>query len=123
MRNPFRYYKTLAEVILVAVMMTIRFPLSLRQVEDLLHECGIDISYETVRAWWNRFEPLFAGEIRKKRPASMRLSPHWRWHLGEVFVRINGVTQLPSGAQWTTKEKSLNHLSRRNAIERQPSSF
>lgn len=123
MRNPFRYYKTLAEVILVAVMMTIRFPLSLRQVEDLLHERVIDISYETVCAWWNHFGPMFAAEIRKKRSASMRLSPHWRWHLDEVFVRINGVTQLPSGAQWTTKEKSLNHLSRRNAIERQPSSF
>lgn len=73
-------------------MMTIRFPLSLRLVEDLLHERGINISYETVRAWWNRFGPLFAAEIRKKRSASMRVSPRWRWHLDKVFVRFNGET-------------------------------
>ena len=90
MRNPFRYYKTSPEVIRLAVMMYIRFPLSLRQFEDLLHERGIDISYETVRTWWNRFGPMFAADIRKKRAASMRGSPQWRWHLDEVFVRING---------------------------------
>ncbi len=90
MRNPFRYFKTSPEVIRLAVMMYIRFPLSLRQVEDLLHERGIDICYETVRAWWNRFGPMFAAEIRKKRSASMRPHIQWRWHLDEVFVRING---------------------------------
>ena len=72
--------------------MYIRFPLSLRQVEDLLHERGIDISYETVRFWWNRFGLMFAAEIRKNRSASLRISPQWRWHLDEVFVRINGET-------------------------------
>ena len=90
MRNPFRYYKTSPDVIRLAVMMYIRFPLSLRQVEDLLHERGIEISYETVRVWWNRFGPMFAAEIRKKRSASMRSLPQWRWDLDEVFVRING---------------------------------
>ena len=54
MRNPFRYFKTSPDIIRLTVMMYVRFPLSLRQVEDLLHERGIDISYETVRAWWNR---------------------------------------------------------------------
>ncbi len=73
-------------------MMYIRFPLSLRQVEDLLHERGIDICHETVRVWWNRFGPMFAAEIRKKRSASMRGLPQWRWHLDEVYVRINGAT-------------------------------
>ena len=92
MKNPFRYFKTSPEVIRLAVMMYIRFPLSLRQVEDLLHERGIDICYETVRVWWNRFGPMFAAEIRKKRSASMRGLPQWRWHLDEVFVRINGET-------------------------------
>ncbi len=92
MRNPFRYYKTSPDVIRLAVMMYIRFPLSLRQVEDLLDERGIDISYETVRAWWNQFGPMFAAEVRKKRSASMRSLPQWRWHLDEVFVRINGET-------------------------------
>ena len=72
--------------------MYVRFPLALRQVEDLLHERGIDICYETVCAWWNRFGPMFAAEIRKKRPASMWGSPQWRWYLDEVFVRANGET-------------------------------
>jgi putative transposase len=64
----------------------------LRQVEDLLHERGIDICHETVRAWWNRFGPMFAAEIRKKRSSSIRAHIQWRWHLDEVFVRINGET-------------------------------
>lgn len=51
MKNPFRYFKTSPEVIRLAVMMYVRFPLSLRQVEDLLYERGIEISYETVRSW------------------------------------------------------------------------
>ena len=72
-------------------MMYVRFPLSLRQVEDLLHERGVDISHETVRAWWNRFGPIFAAEIRKRR-VHHRLFSIWRWHLDEVFVRINGET-------------------------------
>jgi putative transposase len=92
MRNQFRYFKTSPEVIRLAVMMYIRFPLSLRQVEDLLHERGIDICNETVRAWWNRFGPKFAAEIRKKRSASIRTYTQWCWHLDEVFVRINGET-------------------------------
>ena len=48
-------------------MMYIRYPLSLRQVEDLLFVRGIDICHETVRFWWNRFGPTFAAEIRKRR--------------------------------------------------------
>ena len=92
MKNPFRYFKTSPEVIRLAVMMYVRFPLSLRQVEDILHERGIEISYETVRVWWNRFGPLFASEIRKKRVAAHRNWVQWRWHLDEVFVRINGET-------------------------------
>jgi len=65
--------------------------LSLRQVEDLLFERGIDICHETVRFSWNRFGPLFAAEIRKRRIRHRRFSL-WRWHLDEVFVRINGET-------------------------------
>ena len=73
-------------------MLYVRFPLSLRNVEDLLHERGIDVSHETVRFWWNRFGPLFAAEIRRKRISRMRLYSNWRWHLDEVFVKINGET-------------------------------
>ncbi len=50
-RSPFKYFKTSEEVIRLAVMMYVRFPLSLRNVEDLLHERGVDISHETVRYW------------------------------------------------------------------------
>ena len=88
-RSPFRYFKTSPEIIRLAVMMYIRYPLSLRNVEDLLHERGIEISHETVRFWWHRFGPIFAAEIRKRRVEGMR-SSSWRWHLDEVFVKING---------------------------------
>jgi len=71
-RSTFRYFKTSPEIIRLAVMLYIRFPLSLRNVEDLLHERGVDISHETVRYWWNRFGPMFASD--------------------EVFVKINGET-------------------------------
>ena len=90
MNNPFRYFNSSPEVIRLVVMMYVRYPLSLRNVEDLLAERGIDISHETVRFWWNRFGPIFAAEIRKRRAAHMRGYPQWRWHLDEAFVKING---------------------------------
>ena len=73
-------------------MLYVRFPLSLRNVEDLLFERGIDISYETVRYWWNKFGPLFAADIRRQRVSRLRGGSRWRWHLDEVFVKINGET-------------------------------
>jgi putative transposase len=87
----FRYFKTSPEIIRLAVMMYVRYPLSLRNVEDLLHERGIDITHETVRFWWNRFGTIFAAEIRRSRVNAMRHFRHRRWHLDEVFVKINGV--------------------------------
>ena len=72
MKNPFRYFKTSPEIIRLAGMMHVRFPLSLRNVEDLLHERGIEVSHETIRFWRNRFGPIFAAEIRKKRMDRMR---------------------------------------------------
>jgi hypothetical protein len=72
-RSPFPCFKTSPEIIRLAAMMYVRFPLSLRNVEDLLHERGIDISHETFRFWWNRFGLMFAAEIRKKTyPADAR---------------------------------------------------
>jgi transposase-like protein len=65
MKNPFRCFNSSPEIIRLTVMMYIRYPLSLRQVEDLLFERGIDICHETVRFWWNRFGPMFAAQIRK----------------------------------------------------------
>ena len=91
-RSPFRYFKTSPESIRLEVMLYIRFPLSLRNVENLRHERGIEVSHETVRFWWNRFGPMFAGEIRRRRVDRMCACKHWRWHLDEVYVKINGVT-------------------------------
>ena len=92
-RNPFRYFKTSPEIIRLAVMLYVRFPLSLRNVEDLLHERGIDVSYESIRYWWRRFGLLFAAEIRRKRIDRMRAFSTWRWHVDEMFVKINGETR------------------------------
>ena len=89
-RDPFKYFKTSPEIIKLAVMMYVRFPLSLRNVEDLLHERGIEVSHESVRFWWNRFGPLFAAEIRRNRVSRLRSYSNWQWHLDEVFVKING---------------------------------
>lgn len=86
----FKYFKTSPEIIRLAVMLYIRFPLSLRNVEDLLHERGIDVSHETARYWWTRFGPMFASEIRRKRVQQLRAFSKWKWHLDEVFVKVNG---------------------------------
>lgn len=64
-------------------MLHVRFPLSLQNAEDLLHERGVVVSLETVRFWWHRFGPLFATELRKRRIKGMR-SSRWRWHLDEM---------------------------------------
>ena len=72
-------------VIQHAVWLYLRFCLSLRDVEDLLAERGLDLSYETVRRWVAKFGPLYAGRLRRRRPR-----PDDRWHLDEMFVSIGG---------------------------------
>ena len=87
MRNPFRYFNSSPGVIRLAVMMYVRYPLSLRQVGIC---CSSAVSTSAMRRYrWNRFGPLFAGEIRRRRVGRRNWS-NWRWHLEEVFVRING---------------------------------
>src|SRR3954454_4602269 len=73
------------EVIQRAVWMYLRFTLSFRDVEDLLAERGIEVSYETIRRWVMAFGPAIARRLRAHRPM-----PHRRWHLDEMFVRIGG---------------------------------
>lgn len=85
--SPFKSLKTSPEIIKPAVMYYIRYPLSLRQVEDILHERGTDICHETVRFWWNRFGPVFAKKIRRRKANT---HSNWRWLIDEVFVKING---------------------------------
>jgi len=90
--NPFRYFHSSPEVIRLVVLVYVRFPLSLRNVDDLLFERGIDLCHETVRLWWNRFGPMFAADICRQRVNRMRGFRHWKWHLDEVYVKINGET-------------------------------
>ena len=79
------------------VMMYVRYPLPLRNVEDLLYERGIDICHETVRLWWNRFGPMFAADIRRKRVDRMRQHTHWRWHLDEGYCQVKCTTGVFDG--------------------------
>lgn len=88
--SPFRYFHSSPELIREVVMLYIRFPLSLRNVEDLLFERGFDLCHETVRLWWNRFGPMFAADIRRRRVDRMRGFRHWKWHLDEMYVKLNG---------------------------------
>ena len=74
----------------MVVMLYVRYPLSLRNVEDLLFERGVDLCHETVRLWWNRFGPMFAADIRRQRVSRMLGCRQWRWHLDEMYVRLNG---------------------------------
>ena len=74
----------------MVVMLYVRYSLPSRNVEDLLFERGIDICHETVRQWWNRFGPVFAGDIRRQRINAMRGFRQWRWHLDEMYVKLNG---------------------------------
>ena len=75
-RSPLRYFEASPQISRLAVMLYVRFPLSLRNVEDLLHERGVDISHETVRFWWHRFGPMFASEIKKRLIEGLKFS---RW--------------------------------------------
>jgi putative transposase len=91
--SPFKGFHSSPEVIRLVVLLYVRFPLSLRNVEELLFERGIDLCHETVRFWWNKFGPMFAADIRRQRVSRMRGFRHWNWHLDEVFVKINGETR------------------------------
>tara|TARA_B100000686_G_scaffold352587_2_gene455108 strand:- start:2727 stop:3425 length:699 start_codon:yes stop_codon:yes gene_type:complete len=85
--NHFKYYKSSPEIIKLAIMYYVRYPLSLRNIEDILHERGINICHETIRYWWNKLGPIVARELKKKREHK---PSNWRWHTDEVFVKING---------------------------------
>ena len=78
-------YRFPPEIIHQAIWLYLRFTLSLRDVEDLLAERGVALSYETVRRWVNHFGPMIAADLRKR-----RLKPHGTWHLDEVYLKIDG---------------------------------
>jgi putative transposase len=78
-------YRFPSEIIQQAIWLYLRFTLSFRDVEDLLAERGIIVSYETVRRWVNHFGPMIAADLRKRRP-----KPDTSWHLDEVYLKIAG---------------------------------
>ena len=78
-------YRFPSEIIRQAIWLYLRFTLSFRDVEDVLAERGIAVSYETIRRWVNHFEPIIAADLRKRRPR-----PHSIWHMDEVYLKIGG---------------------------------
>jgi putative transposase len=78
-------YRFPPEIIQQAIWLYLRFTLSLRDVEDLLAERGVAVSYETVRRWVIHFGPMIAADRRKR-----RLKPHTTWHLDKVYLKIDG---------------------------------
>jgi transposase-like protein len=81
----YKGYRFPPEIIQQAVWLYLRFTLSFRDVEDLLAERSIMVSYETVRRWVNHFGPRIAADLRKRRP-----KPYTTWHLDEVYLKIDG---------------------------------
>ena len=89
-----------------------RFPLSFREVEELMLQRGVVVSYETIRAWCAKFGQAYANQLRRRRPG-----PGDKWHLDEVFVKINGAQRY----LWRAVDQHGNVLdvlvqSRRNAL-------
>jgi transposase-like protein len=82
----FKRHRFPPDVIRLGIWLYYRFTFSLRDVEDLLAERGIDVTYETVRCWANKFGPAIAANIRRRRGRADSV-----WHLDEMVVRINGV--------------------------------
>ncbi|MCH0567567.1 MULTISPECIES: IS6 family transposase [unclassified Streptomyces] len=77
-----------AEVISHAVWLYHRFPLSYREVEEMLLARGITVSHEAIRQWCEKFGPQYAAGLRRRRPQAGD-----KWHLDEVFIKVNGVRQ------------------------------
>lgn len=100
----FKRHRFPPEVIRYAVWVYFRFTMSLRDVEELLAERGIEVSREAIRCWVNKFGPLIAANLRRR-----RWSPTSRWHLDEMVVSrrpakpTSAASACGCGARWTTK--------------------
>ena len=108
----YKGYRYPIEVIGHAVWLYHRFALSLRDVEDLMLARGVVVTYETIRSWCAKFGPDYAAQLRRRRPR-----PGDKWHLDEVFVKINGTTHY----LWRAVDQHGDVLdilvqSRRNAV-------
>ena len=108
----YKGYRYPIEVIGHAVWLYHRFALSLRDVEELMVARGVVVTYETIRSWCAKFGPDYAAQLRRRRPR-----PGDKWHLDEVFVKINGATHY----LWRAVDQHGDVLdilvqSRRNAV-------
>jgi putative transposase len=100
------------EIIAHCVWLIHRFPLSFREVEELMLQRGVVVGYETIRAWCAKFGQAYANRLRQRRPR-----PGDKWHLDEVFIRINGTIHY----LWRAVDQHGNVLDilvqpRRNAV-------
>ena len=108
----YKGYRYPIEVIAHCVWLYHRFPLSFREVEELMLQRGVVVSYETIRAWCAKFGQVYANQLRRRRPR-----PGDKWHLDDVFVKINGAQRY----LWRAVDQHGNVLdvlvqSRRNAV-------
>jgi len=85
--SPYLRHRFPPEIIAQCVLLYMRFPLSFRAVEEAMLLRGVQVSYETIRRWCQKFGQQFANELRRRRPR-----PGDKWHLDEVFLKINGQT-------------------------------
>ena len=99
-------YRFPPEIIQQAIWLYLRFTLSLRDVEDLLAERGVPVSYETVRRWVNHFGPMIAADLRKR-----RLKPHTTWHLDEVYTLITSRSRKSLGEIIRKLSVTESHIS------------
>ena len=95
------------EIIAHCVWLYHRFPLSFREVEELMLVRGVVVSYETIRRWCAKFGQAYANQLRRRRPR-----PGDKWHLDEVFVKINGIT----GYLWACSRPARRRLGRFGAV-------
>src|SRR5881227_2509725 len=110
----YRGYRFPPDIIQRAVWLYFRFTLSLRDVEDLLAERGIEVSYETIRQWVMRFGPAIASDLRSRRPR-----PHRQWHLDEMFVSL-AESECICGGPSMPKARSLTAWSSRAGTHELP---
>jgi len=111
-----KHHRFPVEIISHGVWLYYRFTLSLRDVEELLAERGIEVTYETIRQWGIQFGPAIARDLRSRRPR-----PHSRWHMDEMFVSIGGSGCI-CGEPLITRAKFSIAWSNPDATSEQPQS-
>ncbi len=111
----YRRHRFPGEIISHCVWLYYRFCLSYRDIEELMAQRGVRVSYETIRQWCLKFGQTIADELRRRRPR-----PGEKWHLDEVYLKINGRTHYPCGGPSISRALSSISLCRVGATSRRP---